>query len=243
MRRTAGLSTLAVLALAAPAWAGFGLCCKPHCIVAPPPACPDCPCPCDHRLSLTLFGPEHARKLSETLSCGDCCCERIHAAKKLGCRLHADYCCDPCVLDALVGALLCDPCWEVRRAAAWSLMLQNARTDRAVRALYLSSKLDPHYMVRSRAAEALDILTLCRRGCFKELYASADELIKQLRAVKYVPGSPGCKVLFTQACAGGGLSATLEAAPAHPALAPAPAAPPAPRITSKLDLCGPHLVP
>src|SRR5262249_4701531 len=200
MRRIFGLSSFAVLALAAPCWAGLGLCCKPHCTV-PPVEHPDCSCPCDHRMNLSLFGPAHVQKLIEKLSCADCCCDRIHAAKKLGCRLHADYCCEPCVLEALVGALLCDPCWAVRRSAAWSAMLQNARTDRAVLALYLSSKLDPHYMVRSRAAESLDILTLCRRCCYKELYASADELVKQLRAVKYVPGSPGCKVLFTQACA------------------------------------------
>src|SRR5437588_400219 len=84
-------------------------------------------------------------------------CERIKAVKKLGHRLHADFCCDPAVLETLIAALQCDKCWEVRRAAAWAIQSQNARTEEGVLALYIASKLDPHYLVRVAAAEALDI--------------------------------------------------------------------------------------
>jgi hypothetical protein len=104
------LSTLAVLALAAPGLAG-GLClhCQTHC-TEPPCDCPDCTsCPCDHRHCLTLFGEAHAFRYLEGL-CAEDCCTRIKAVSKLGCRLHADFCTNPAVLDALVGALLCDPC-------------------------------------------------------------------------------------------------------------------------------------
>ena len=57
-----------------------------------------------------------------------------------------------------MGALECDTCWEVRKAAAWSITHQNARTRYAVMALYLAGKVDPHYMVRDAAKSALDIL-------------------------------------------------------------------------------------
>jgi hypothetical protein len=155
----------------------------------------------------------HAHKLIDLLCHGDCC-DRIKAADKLGCKLHADWCCDGEVLTALVGALACDPCWRVRRAAAWSLMLQTARTEQAVLALHLASKLDPHYLVRARAAEALDVLLLCRRECFKELLAQGDELVKQLRG-KYKPGSPECAAVLAQCCEGV-LAVTRTASPVPP---------------------------
>src|SRR5205823_14935245 len=111
----------------------------------------DCTCPCGKRLPLTLCGPEHAQKYIDSLSdCGSDCCVRIKAVKKLGSRLHADFCCNPAVLVALTDALLFDRCWEVRYAAAWALFKQDARTNDAVLALYVSSRIDPHYMVRTR---------------------------------------------------------------------------------------------
>jgi hypothetical protein len=130
------------------------------------------------------------------------CCDRITAAQKLGHRWNADFCCDPSVLEALIGALQCDPCWEVRRAAAWSIMLQNARVEPGVVALYVSSKLDPHYLVREQAAESLDILLVCRRQCFHDLFgAGGDGLIKSLKVAKYKPGTGNCMLIFNQCCA------------------------------------------
>jgi hypothetical protein len=103
------------------------------------------------------------------------------------------------VLTSLTHAVVCDSCWEVRRAAAWSLARQNARTEEAILALHVASKLDPHYLARTKAADALDVLLVCRRECYKELLATGDELVKQLRG-KYKPGSPECTACFTQCC-------------------------------------------
>jgi hypothetical protein len=205
MNRVLTLSLAASVVLAASAQAGGRFFCfnhGVHCIDPPPPSCPApgsrCdkgPCRCSPRKS------EKARRLIEQLHGTDGCCERIRAARKLGCRLHADYCCDPEVLGALIGALQCDRCWEVRRQAAWSIAMQKARTEEAVLALYVASKLDPHFLVRDRAAEALGILIVCRRACFKDLFRGADELIKELRKKKYRPGSEDCRVLFAETCA------------------------------------------
>jgi hypothetical protein len=161
----------------------------------PAPECPDCSPPCQGHHHCSAWKSEHAHKLLEGL-CAEDCCTRIKAAKKLGCRLHADFCSDCEILPALVRALLGDPCWEVRRAAAWSIAMQGARTDLGVTALYISSKLDRHYMVRDKAAEALDLLTLCRKPCFKELYKAADALIAQLQRDKVRPGASGNEVIL-----------------------------------------------
>src|SRR5262249_25064791 len=231
MKRMVGLSAAALLGMTASAWAS-GLCLLNHgvhCITPPPPPCPDCSCRCEtgHR-HCSAWKAEHAHKLIAKLE-SDCCCDRIQAAKHLGCRLLADYCCCPEVLDALMHALLCDPCWEVRKAASWSIMLQGARTETAVLALYVSSKLDPHYLVRIGAAESLDILLVCRQGCFTDLLKSADELIKQLRSAKFKPGTTGCASIFQAGCATCGLATTpggqLVQAPAS--AQPGPIAPPA----------------
>ncbi len=198
MQRHSILTLGALLALTASAWAGPLGClgcpggdCKP----IPCPTCPDCSCPCERRLPLNLFGNCHVEALIEQLHTGDCC-ERIEAARKLGNRFHADFCSQPCVLSALAQALHCDPCWEVRRAAAWSIGLQGARTEEGVLALYVQSKVDPHYMVRVRAAEALDIMTLCRQDCFKCVYEQGDALVKELKKAKYAPGSCDCGAIF-----------------------------------------------
>jgi hypothetical protein len=130
--------------------------------------------------------------------CSGCCCDRIKAAEKLGCRLTVDFCCNPEVLGALAQALQCDSCWEVRVAAAWSIAHQNARTNLGVMSLYLASKLDPHYLVRDAAKDALDVLLVCRRDCFKDLFATLDELAKTLKG-HYKPGSPEC-LQFLDTC-------------------------------------------
>lgn len=195
------------------AWAS-GLCCQKNkcCCIHPPEDCPDCSDPCCQRWVKPLYGHCHVQALIDEL-CNGNCCERIKAAKKLGCRLHADFCCEPEVLSALVRALLCDTCWEVRRTAAWSLAFQNARVPQALVALYLAGQLDPHYMVRDGAREALDVLLVCRRECYKELFKSAGDLAKQLRG-KYNPTKGDCIDLdrFNAVCQA--QAATVEPIPA-----------------------------
>lgn len=202
-------------------WAAAGetnLGCKTHCTVPPPPREPDCAaCSCNHRLCLCVFPESHTRELIEQSACDEFC-KRVSAVKKLGCRWHADYCRDGAVLDALLRALQCDSCWEVRRGAAWSLMQQNARTNATVLALYLASKLDPHYLVRTRASEALDILTVGKQECYEELYKAADALIGVLRARGYRPGRDCCAITSATALSPeGGLSiaTTLPATPSE----------------------------
>src|SRR5438270_9383582 len=109
MRRITLLALAGVLGLAAPVWAGCPLpgccpCCKP---IPCPPECPLGP-PCENRLHLLIC--DKSEEYIATLraigctgpaggcaECGGCggsnCCERIKAAEKLGCRLHADFCC------------------------------------------------------------------------------------------------------------------------------------------------------
>jgi hypothetical protein len=100
-------------------------------------------------------------------------------------------------------------------------MMQKARTPHGVLALYLASKLDPHFLVRTKATEALDILVICRRDCFKDVFSIGDELVKKLRG-KYKPGADDCGIVFDECCASIGMTAgaatpsvgtTLEASP------------------------------
>jgi hypothetical protein len=188
MKRMFTLAAAGLLCMAASAWGAGFLCCGVHCIVPPPPSCPDCDCPCDRGLHhCSAAKCEHAQRLIEQLNSCECC-DRIHAARKLGHRCHADFCCNPEVLEALIHALRNDSCWEVRKTAAWSIAFQRARTNEAVLALYVAAKLDPHYLVRDAATDALDVLLVCRRECFKDLFAHADELVKALKG-KYKPGA------------------------------------------------------
>lgn len=118
------------------------------------------------------------------------------AAEKLGCRWEADFCRTPEILTALIAALHCDACWEVRRAAATSIRQQNARTPLAILALYIASTLDPHYLVRERASESISILLVLQRPCYKQLFKDADKLIEKVRG-KYKPGSHDCQALYS----------------------------------------------
>ena len=241
MRRMLPFALLGLLALTATSRAGcpLGACC-PDCRPIPcVPPC-DCGCPCDNRMHLNFFdrSTEDVATLRSvgcagTAGCGCGCgdgsnsCERIKAAEKLGSRFHADFCCNPEVLEALVGALECDSCWEVRHAAAWSIMLQGARTEEGVLALYIASKADPHYMVRARAAEALDILTVCCKPCYTELYKAGDAIVKELKFRKYKPGMENCCGVFGEAAVAGRV-AYANAAAVEAALRGLPPMPPAP---------------
>lgn len=169
-----------------------------HCMVPPPPFCPRCTPPCN-KCRLCLCPAWHAKEthvwIERLLRCSNAQA-RCKAAEKLGCRWHADFCQTPEVLTALIAALHCDACWQVRRAAATSLRQQDARTPPAILALYLASRLDPHYLVRERANESYEILLLVQRPCYKQLLKDADELIKKLRG-KYKPGSHDCQTLYS----------------------------------------------
>jgi hypothetical protein len=169
-----------------------------HCIVPPPPYCPKCTYPCD-KYRLCLCSARHAKEtpvwIERLLRCSNSQARR-QAAVKLGCRWHADFCRTPEVLTALIAALHCDACWEVRRAAATSLRQQDARTPQAILSLYIASRLDPHYLVRERANESIDILLVLQRPCYKQLFKDADALIKKLRG-KYKPGAHDCQTIYS----------------------------------------------
>lgn len=139
----------------------------------------------------------------------EACYDRRLAAKKLGCRLHHEYANDPLVLGTLVNSLQCDKCPEVRQAAAWSIFKLSARSNRSLLALYISSKLDPHYMVRVKAAEAVDILTVRDRPRYEGLLETGDKLVEDLKAHDFVPGSDKCRVLLNQACSRCGVHALV----------------------------------
>jgi hypothetical protein len=141
------------------------------------------------------------RKLIEELRCARTW-RRILAARKLGCRMHADCCAYPEVGEALIDALLCDRCGEVRQAAAESLRGQHAASDAGVLALYLASRLDPNRDVRTCAAQALDVLSRSRGPDCGPLYVSGDLLVRQLQAVHYRPGGADCRTQIVNVCSG-----------------------------------------
>lgn len=169
-----------------------------HCIVPPPPLCPKCTNPCvEHRLC--LCPPWKAEEayvwIDRLLRCKNFW-TRKRAAEKLGCRWNADFCQTPEVLTTLIAALHCDPCWEVRRAAATAIRQQNARTPQAILSLYIASRLDPHYLVRERASESIAILLVLQRPCYKQLFKDADKLIEKV-GDKYKPGAHDCQAFYT----------------------------------------------
>jgi hypothetical protein len=203
MRGKVVLTLAALLGLTVPSWAGLLCrCAIPQCGKVPETSCPaGCDDSCGKKCSLTLFGEEHAKKLLEQLKSCDVC-DRLSAIKKLGCCLHVNACKDPCVVNALLDALFTDPIWEVRRAAGYALMKQKVRTEVVVLALYLSSKIDPHVMVRMGTADAVDRLTLGKAGCYDDLYAAGDRLVRELKKKKFVVGRPGAHIVIDQAPTG-----------------------------------------
>jgi hypothetical protein len=197
MKRILWLSAAVLLGWVSQSPAGcFCHNCGSHCKDQPPPNNPDCSEGCDHgHHKCSCKKSARAQKLLEEL-CAEDCCTRIKAAKHLGYRCEVDYCCNPEVLDGLVKALLSDCCWQVREAAAWSIFKQHARTEYALVALYVSSRRDAHYLVRVRAAEAIDELILCRKECYKKLFEATDALITQLEIEKVRPGRDKAELII-----------------------------------------------
>ncbi len=223
MKHLLGMGAAALLALVAASHSWAAGCCKDkcHCITPPPADCPDCSDPCCHKCRIGCpFGAEHTQKLKDQLCDGNCC-ERVKAVKKLGCCLHADICKCPDVVSAIVHALQCDTCWEVRREAALALMHQNARVPHAVVALYIASRIDRHYMVRDGALMALDVLLVCRRDCYKDIFLAADRLILRVRK-DYDPTNGKCVDLLLDFCAGAGTTVAVQAVQPPAELVPAP---------------------
>jgi hypothetical protein len=203
MNRSILLAVLVPLTLLRPALAG-GWCGKGvHCIQPGPTCGKDCSCPCANWRVGPLL-PADSRKLIAQLGDGDCC-DRIAAAKKLGNRLCFDFCDDPAVLPALARAVLCDTCWQVRKAAVCSLCRQKARSDYGMLVLYLASRLDSHYLVRDAASEAIGVLSVGRQHCYRDLFRAADQLIPRLRPL-YRPTQGDCiQLQLEEFCAAEGL--------------------------------------
>src|SRR5438270_1921012 len=81
-------------------------------------------------------------------------------------------------------------------------------------ALYIATKTDPHFTVRFKAAESLDILTVpYPPSCFKDMQTQGDLLVVELRKQGYRPGSDNCRVLLDGACSHCGIAPWLGAAP------------------------------
>jgi hypothetical protein len=161
-------------------------CKKTTCDSCPTPKCSD---PCAHHCPALLGSPEKTQKLIEKLCSCDYCTRKM-AVCKLSCPLHADVCKDPCALKGLTRALFSDSTWENRRRAAFGIYKQGARTEAGVLALYISSRLDPHVMVRAGADEALRLLFMPHPGCEKDFFAEGEKLVKELREQKILPGKP-----------------------------------------------------
>jgi len=161
----------------------------------PPLNCPGCD-PCQNRLNLTLFGPEHVAQLIAQLFDHDNACLRAKAAKKLGCRFHADFCHNPEVLQALLDAILFDPCWVVRREAQWALYWQGAAVKDAFMVMFVAYSLDPHYMVRDAGQELITDMTLSRSECWREEFNTWGYLIRELRKVGFRAGECDSKKLW-----------------------------------------------
>jgi len=222
MKRSMILAGVTLLAVCQTAWSIGFVCCNKgiHCICPPPECCPDC-CTCEGHHHTSEAQAARADKYVHELECADCCCDRITAARKLAHRWNGDVCCDPQVEPALIHALLCDPCWEVREAAASALLFQHDNQPPAVVALFVSSKLDHHYLVRAKSGEALDIVLLCRRACFKDLLGDmGKQLLAALAKAGFRPGTANCMFIMDQCAAACGIAA--EGAPLPSQQLPAP---------------------
>jgi HEAT repeat len=217
------LSAVTLLAVGQSARSIGFVCCNKgiHCICPPPECCPDCT-PCEGHHFRYPGQAERAETYIKQLQC-ECCCDRIEAARKFWHRWNGDVCCDPAVEPALLHALLCDTCWEVRRAAASALLFQHDNQPQAVVALFVSNKLDHHYMVRTKSGEALDIVLLCRRACFKDLFGDmGKQLLAALAKAGFRPGTANCMFIMDQCTAACGIAQEPAALPSQQLPVPEP---------------------
>jgi len=114
--------------------------------------------------------------------------DRQVAARKLGNAWNVNIQSHPEVVVALITALQCDSAWEVRNNAAWAIAFQNVANQSGWTCLYVASKLDPHWMVRDTAANAMKVIEarVCL-DCIKSWKTRADSLVKQWKG-RYNPG-------------------------------------------------------
>jgi hypothetical protein len=169
------------------------------CRCSPCPKHPECPQRCQNDC---CHQPVPSPKAVELCVEADpCCCsrsERVSAAHHLG---MFDACCCPQVVSALTHALMCDPAWQVRAAAAralrWSQPLRghydccDCQRAEVVAALRVAEKLDPNWIVRSEAKDARGVLCVCNKCCCDEIDAKADAIAAELKPL-YKPGGPDC---------------------------------------------------
>jgi hypothetical protein len=151
-----------------------------------------------HHLNL----PWHERRTDALIDkLGDCCpYDRREAARQLGCCINTNACRHPEIVPNLVHALVCDSAWQVRKKAAWSLAYQRAANQCGWTALYLASRLDPHYMVRDCAANALKVIeTQVGLNCIRTWKVRGDALAKEMKP-KYKPGTASCCEVFSACC-------------------------------------------
>jgi HEAT repeats len=245
MKRISVVALAALLMSAPVAWGWCLNCTRVRPI--PPEACGPCPDQCKHG-----FFPPLSRKCAvedkiHVLYTDPNFAHRVCAVEWLGCCMHDDACADPEVMEALFAALQCDPAWEVRRAGAIAIRHQHLLCRTALMALYIAAKTDPHFTVRLKSAESLDILTVpYPPSCFKDMRKQGDALIVELRRAGYKPGSEHCRVQLGDACShcdiapflsgGGAVYGELIEAPDRAPLvipAPMPEAVPAPKTAPK----------
>jgi len=190
--------------------------CGISCYHPPPPEPCICEDPCckGHHWCWPWQAATTARLLDQLEDCHYRC--RAQAAHGLGCRLHADFCCNPEIVSALVHALQCDPCWVVRRQAAWAIAYQGVANQCGWTALFLASRLDPHYLVRDAAANALSVLeTQISLGCIKEWRTMGEEFEKLVKS-KYKPGKEDCYSVYPPFCECYGMTVVVTEAPKPP---------------------------
>jgi len=209
------VATVAITSTVATAWAGHRKNCdKAECHIqcllspckcSPCPKHPECPQRCQNDCChQPLPQPKAVEPCEES---DPCCCtrsQRVKAAHALG---SFDACCCPQVVPALIHALMCDKDWQVRAAAAralrWSQPLNcdaascDCQREEVVAALRIAEKLDPYWIVRSEAKDALGVLGVCNKCCFDEIEKKADEIAAKLKPI-YKPGGENCHEVYSK---------------------------------------------
>jgi hypothetical protein len=166
---------------------------------SPCPKHPECPQRCQNDCChQPLPQPKAVEPCEES---DPCCCtraQRVKAAHALG---SFDACCVPQVVPALTHALMCDPAWQVRAAAAralrWSQPFHcddaacDCQREEVIAALRIAEKNDPYWIVRSEAKDALGVLSVCNKCCYDEIIRQADVIAGKLKPI-YKPGGENC---------------------------------------------------